>query len=316
MASKAKQEQAALDFMQGQAGNYTDVRENYQLLQWYNGAPLPGNVKAYGKDHLIVTGGFAFKAEQDEEFPLGDKVEYTYKGGFSQEVFALGAVRMAVIGRRIDWFFGNKNDKPKFLPRYEEGAQGRNRFLVLVEGLEDWHEANGPLMISVYGVNGLLMSKADQAFMEVVHKAAEKLAEKRLDAYTFYRDIIPDKHQASSKEYADNKITPPTLRGLFGLAEGDRGGAQAALRKGGVLETTGPDGKVVKLDRANPGPFLNASFIGARMMAVAAKLWPAAQEWAQQNAAGKAEDFSQDLLLEPGQYTPPTDEDGSGIEID
>ncbi len=267
-------------FMTGQVGNIGDTSERFPIVQWYNYQPT---AKSLGKDHPVYTGGFFFKAEQDENFPVGDRLEYNYAGGSSNDVFAIGAARIAILAGRVDWYLGDKNSKPTWLDHYEEGARGRNRFLVVMEGAEAWHADNGPLMLSLYGVNGLLMAKAHQEFMNKVHKPAEKLAGQKLDAYTFYMSIVPGAPEKANPNFT-TMITPPRLD-------------VSALEKKG----------------ANLGAFLEDAFIGASAMAMCADLWSKAQEWKQNPMNSNAK---QDGLM-PEAYGDPnpadTEEVGGGL---
>lgn len=252
MAKDKTNQGGQFSFTQGQQGNVAqDAGEKYPLLQWYNGKPN----KNLPKDDPRVTGGFFYKVEDEgEKFPVGQKVTVTYGNDESAEAYAIGAAMLAVIAERVDWYTGDKNKRPTWHAQYEadRGMKGRNRFLVYLRGAEKWHEENGPMMISLYGVNGLLLARAFRDFRSTVHKAAERLAGGvQLDAYTFFASIEPDERQKASKDF-DSMITPPKL----GLVV---------------------DG--VKFNKADPKAFLEASFIGPKGMATCAKFWAEAQEW-------------------------------------
>lgn len=234
-------------FLSGQAGNVNDEADRYPILQWYNGQQA---AKSLGKTNPLYTGGFFFKASQDENFPIGEVVEYNFAGGTSEDVFAIGPARIAILASRVEWYLGDKNGKVEWLEHYEQGAKGRNRFLVVLDGAEQWHVDNGPLMISIYGVNGLMMSRAYTEFQQTVHKTAEKIAGQRLDAYTFYMPIVPGDYERANPNFS-TMVTPPKLD-LRGF------------------------------DKKNPQKHLDSLFVGPSMMTLCSSLWSRAQEWRQE----------------------------------
>lgn len=264
MATKAKagkQAAGSFGFLQGQAGNVAEAQgEQYPALQWYNGKPALKGV--LGKEHPAVTGGFFVKVSQvGDDFPLGEPMEYTYENGETADVYAIGAAQLAVLAARVDWFKGDYQN-PQWLDRYEKGedVRGRNRFLVLLKGAEDWHAENGPLMISIKGVNGLILNRGYRSFMSEIHKVAENLSGQRLDVYTFVLNVeAGPQEEASKKQPRGNKITPPV-----------------------VLRTI--DG--VKFTKTDPSKFIEASFSGPAIMELGAKFWAASQEWLGEKASG------------------------------
>lgn len=290
MATKAKagkQQSGSFGFLQGQAGNVAEAQaEQYPALQWYNGKPsLKG---ALGKDHPAVTGGFFVKTSQvGDDFPVGEPMEYTYENGETAEVYAIGAAQIAVLAARVDWFKGDYQN-PQWLDRYEKGGEGddkvkgRNRFLVLLKGAEKWHADNGPLMISIKGVNGLILNRGYRSFMSEIHKVAENLSGQRLDVYTFVLNVEAGPQEDASKvKGRGSKITPPV-----------------------VLRTI--DG--VKFTKTDPSKFIEASFSGPAIMELGAKFWEDAQAWVGEKASGG---FDADNAIE----APTSGSDSDSFEI-
>lgn len=251
----AKTQNANLGFLSGQQGHVVDDQSSpFKLVQWFNGDPaLKG---AYGADHPQVTGGFFFKTEQDDTFPLGQDLTYVFRNGDEADMKAIGGHKVIILADRVDFFTGTKQD-PQWLGKgqYVKGSKGRNRALLFFEGALDWHREHGPLLLSVYGVNGFMWSKVVSAYKQAILKPAEELSRKnggpaRLDVYTFFAPVVPGPREKANPKY-DSMITPPKLD-LSGL------------------------------DEKNPGPFLEGLFIGTEWQNLCAEYWEAAQAWLQE----------------------------------
>lgn len=253
-----------LGFLSGQQGNVEEqVGFKYQVIQWLNGRK---SLASLGKDNPMYTGGFFFKQKQDEDFPVGEEMVYTFNNGDEEDVKALGGADIVVLASRLHWFVQDSGGGRTWLKTYRKGAKGRNQFLVVVRGAEDWHQRNGPLLLSMYGVNGLMMARVYQDFRDRVHKVAEDLSARsggpaRLDAYTFYMPVRPDKHQKASPQF-ETLITPPRLD-LDGF------------------------------DKDQPVPFLNKIAVPKDYRdenGFLTALWDEAQEWAREEPFGEYED--------------------------
>lgn len=263
----ADQAAAAYAFMGMQFGHNAQVLgDDYPLLQWMNGKP---ELRQLGGSAAF--GGFVFKFDQDAEFPVGDLKEHTYSDGSTDQIFDIGAAHLCILASRVDWYHGTREDKV-WLPKYEKGAKGRNRWLVLIKGAEEWHQANGPLLLSMYGVNGVLMDREVVKAFGRIRSKAGAILKRKLDDYTFWLPIVPGPAQKASDQYT-TKITPPTLN--FATSN------QTVLRD------------------------LSELYIGDEMMALCASLWEEALAWAKKpldiggNGAGSgdngAETARQDL---------------------
>lgn len=282
MAGKQAQTSAqptGLSFLKGQQGNVAeDQSMGYPGLLWYNGKPAfkkLGGVQAFG--------GFVVKAKQvGEGFPVGQSIDYSYADGTSEEVWDIGAVQIAVIADRCDWFFGSKA-KPEWVSGYQvrgkEKPKARNRYLVLLRGAEGVMEK--PFMITMYGVNGLLFHRVYQEFKNTVHAAGEKLAGQKLDVYTFWMHVAPGAFEKASKNY-DSMINPPKL----------------------VLEMPGPGDTVIKWNEKDPSAFLEAAFIGEENMVRCAEWWEQAKQWREESLVNKSSGKDED-----------EDEDGDEVDL-
>lgn len=270
-----------LEFLSGQQGNVVEEPGyKYHIVQWLNGQK---SLAALGKNHPMYTGGFFFKTKQDDSFPLGEEMVYTFHNGDEEEVRAIGGADVIVMASRLHWYENDPAGGRRWLKGYKKGAKGRNQFLLIFRGAEEWHEKNGPLMLSVYGVNGLLMARAYEDFRTKVHAVAEELSAAaggppRLDAYTFYMRIVPGDFEKASQNF-DTLITPPKLD-LSGY------------------------------DKKNPAPYLNEVAVPKRFRdenGFLTAIWDECQEWAREEPFGT---YEQDMAIDDG------DNAGADVNVD
>ena len=238
-------------WMGSQSGhNAQEFTESYPLIQWMNGdkkLKQIGGVQAFG--------GFIFKFDQDPEWPVGKMIDFTYSSGDVEQVFEMGEdVEMVVIASRLDWYFKTERggkERKEFLPEYTDGAKARNRWLVFVKGAEEWHKINGPVMLSMYGVNGFMMARdVIQSFGKLRNKLGS-IYKTKLDDYTFNMPTAPGPSQKANPDHP-TLITPPTLN-----IPDEFENEQAMIA------------------------WFGGQYIGDDMMKVAAKYWDECQEWAQ-----------------------------------